>query len=423
MKKLFFATLIGLAAAACSRSPIVELPLTMYDGYGVFTQTGMGGVSPAPTDPNNAWFKTHPQILRLPEGLSDVRSGDIETNIYQSVYQDRLVGNITPEWYADLQKSWNWTPDTLALSKKPVRTKIAFAFGRDEQGVQKFVLDANGNLDLSDDAPFVPVDFAAFYGVTNKDSLLAVHGVRAAVETFVLHRIVPVEVPVFVAHHGAMNMYLANVARHATASYKGRQLAVNSNGFTDLLFANPTVGLAGETFQSGEYIEIGGEVLKILGVDTNLNVLRLERTEVPKSELHSTQTGYAAFPFEGEEFTSHEPLSLESLRGKYVFLDFWATWCGPCIQEFPNLREVYAKTSREQFEIVGIVGASRAEDLAESIASHEIAWPQILSDEICRTYGVHGYPTTLLVDPAGVIMAKDLRGWELETRILELLGQ
>lgn len=421
MRKLLVVFAAALAATAAAPPKIVELPLTMHDGYGGM-RTGMGGLSPDPTDPNNPWFKSRVRISRLPENLTEVQFGAVETDIYQSVYQNYLAGNVTREGYDDLQKSWNF--DTSELSKTPVRTKIAFAFGLDANGARKFVLDANGNLDLSDDAMFSPIDMETVDGIANKDSLLQVRGVRARVEIFANGKISDVEIPVFVAYSAALNMFMANIGRYAMAEYKGQKIAVNSHGFGgDLAFRVPTVRLADAEYNKGEYIKIKGETLKILGVDMNKNALVLERTDVPADELYSSQTGFAAHPFSGEEFTSRAPISLENLRGKYVLLDFWAVWCVPCIREFPNLRALYGKTSRERFEIVGVVGDSGTDALTSAIEKHSVVWPQILSDEICKIYGVRGYPTTLLINPEGVVIAKDLRGDELEKRVLKLLGE
>lgn len=415
--------------AACEQKKVVELPLTYHDGYGPFS-AAMGGIAPSPEDDRNPWYKAHIRATRLPEDLADVKSGTVTTDIYQFAYQNYFAGNITPEWYNQLQSSWNWKPDTLALSKTPVRVEILFAYGKDAGGAEKFVLDTNGNLDLSDDEQFTPVSSRDYWSVSNRDSMMLAHTIRAPFETFVNGKVVPDDALVFIAKSD--DMYMVNFARYATTSYKGVKLAINSSNFTNLSFKDPMIGFIlddsaakldeDDIFSKDEYIEIKGEVLKVVGVDTGKNVLVLERTDAPRSELVSTQIGFVAHPFEGEEFTTHEPLSLDSLRGKYVFLDFWATWCGPCIGEFPNLKELYAKTDRERFEIVGIVGHSQPNTLTAAIEEHGVVWPQILSDDIVRAYGVTGFPTTLLLDPQGVIIARNLRGHELTEKVQELIS-
>ncbi len=118
-------------------------------------------------------------------------------------------------------------------------------------------------------------------------------------------------------------------------------------------------------------------------------------------------------------------ISSESLKGKYVLLDFWSIWCGPCQHEIPNLKKLYDETNREKFEIVGIIGDEPpSNELKDLIKKDSITWPQILSTEsnsINQTYGIDGYPTTFLINPKGEIVSKNLRGKELEDKVLSLI--
>ncbi|GAE84198.1 hypothetical protein [Bacteroides reticulotermitis] len=108
---------------------IIELPLTPEIGYGPF-RMALKGVSANNEDKENPWLDTYLKISKLPQGLAEIKQGSIDAYMYQSVYQDYLQGNITKEWYEQLQKSWGWIPDTLQLSKTPLKTKVAFAMGK-----------------------------------------------------------------------------------------------------------------------------------------------------------------------------------------------------------------------------------------------------------------------------------------------------
>jgi thiol-disulfide isomerase/thioredoxin len=181
-----------------------------------------------------------------------------------------------------------------------------------------------------------------------------------------------------------------------------------------------------DLISENDYLSFDGKEYRYKGINTNKNVMILEKTGLPKEQLYSTQAGFKAIPFEGQDFRTKAPISPDDYRGKYLYLDFWAVWCGPCIQELPNLKRLYDDQDKSQFEILGIVGGSQADALDRMITQYDITWPQILSDEtntITQKYGIHGYPTTLLIDPNGIIVAKNLRGKDLEDKIKELTAR
>lgn len=123
-----------------------------------------------------------------------------------------------------------------------------------------------------------------------------------------------------------------------------------------------------------------------------------------------------------------ERLSPAAYRGKVLLIDFWATWCGPCIAEMPNVKSVYAKYHGKGFEIVGISLDQSREKLDKYIESQEIAWPQYFdgkwwNNDIAVRYGIKSIPTTILVDKKGKIRYKSLRGRQLENAVQELLAE
>lgn len=425
--------MLFLPSLCFAQAKTIELPLTQQVGYGPF-RMALAGRAANSDDDNNPWKNTYPKVSKLPKGLTDLKVGNIDSDLYQSVYQNYLSGLITKEWYEKLQKSWNWVPDTLNLSKTPLRTKVAFAYGMDADGNRKVIIDANNNLDLSDDKWLDPLEMTQAND-SKKDSLAGVYGVDVLVETFREGKILPVHIPLFMMYNAQLKMFMCNFSQYATTEYKGKQIAVSSNAFTDLSYRNIEVTWMGDRIQPGEkakgadllgkneYLEMEGGLYKILGVNTNRNVLILEETNQPKDQLISTQVGFKAYPFQGDEFKTRSSVSLESLKGKYVLLDFWATWCGPCLKEIPNLKELYSKIDKSKIEIIGIVGDSPSEMLSSLIDKQGITWPQIVSDEanqIKEKYGVNGYPTTFLLDANGIIIAKNLWGKALEAKMLGL---
>ncbi|MCX7008208.1 MAG: TlpA disulfide reductase family protein [Kiritimatiellaeota bacterium] len=122
------------------------------------------------------------------------------------------------------------------------------------------------------------------------------------------------------------------------------------------------------------------------------------------------------FPDFNEKDLAGQPLSVSNFKGKVVLVDFWATWCGPCVGELPNVIATYKKYHSDGFEIIGISLDSSREKLDAFIKSHDgMTWQQYFDgqgwkNKLAGQYGVHGIPFTVLVGPDGKILGKGLRG-------------
>ena len=119
-------------------------------------------------------------------------------------------------------------------------------------------------------------------------------------------------------------------------------------------------------------------------------------------------------------------IALSSLKGKLVLIDFWASWCGPCRKEMPNVVKIYSKFKNKGFEIYGVSLDQDKEKWMEAITKDGINWPQVSDlkywDNVAaKIYNVQGIPYTVLIDKDGKIIAKNLRGQELEKKIAEVL--
>lgn len=142
------------------------------------------------------------------------------------------------------------------------------------------------------------------------------------------------------------------------------------------------------------------------------------------------QEGGPAIGTSAPEITLPTPdgkeVSLSSLKGKYVLVDFWASWCGPCRRENPNVVAAFNKFKGKNFTILGVSLDSDKDKWVQAIAKDGLTWQHISDLQgwesiAARNYGVNSIPANFLVDPDGKVIARDLRGEDLEAQLAAVL--
>ncbi len=132
-----------------------------------------------------------------------------------------------------------------------------------------------------------------------------------------------------------------------------------------------------------------------------------------------TQVGSMAMEFVQND-TLDRPVSLSSFRGKYVLIDFWASWCGPCRVENPNVVKAYQQFKNKNFEVLGVSldRPGQKDKWIKAIHDDKLTWTQVSdlkfwNNAVAVQYGIRAIPQNLLIDPNGRIVAKNLRGEKL----------
>ncbi len=109
-------------------------------------------------------------------------------------------------------------------------------------------------------------------------------------------------------------------------------------------------------------------------------------------------------------------------KGKYVLVDFWASWCGPCRRELPNLKEIRKQYSEEQLTIVGVAVWDKMDAHLKAVEEEKVTWAQIVNEkEATELYGIKGIPQIMLFAPDGTIAARDLRGEAIVEKLKEVI--
>ena len=139
-----------------------------------------------------------------------------------------------------------------------------------------------------------------------------------------------------------------------------------------------------------------------------------------------TEVGQAAPLFSMNDKDGNS-IALESFKGSYVLIDFWASWCAPCRAENPNVVAAYAKYHDKGFDVLGVSFDEKKDKWLKAVESDNLTWPHVSDlkgwgNAAGQLYGVRGIPHSVLVDKDGVIIAKDLRGEDLHEKLAEIFA-
>ncbi|MBN2414234.1 redoxin domain-containing protein [bacterium] len=158
---------------------------------------------------------------------------------------------------------------------------------------------------------------------------------------------------------------------------------------------------------------------------TAKNTIYYDLLEKSIAVLETVDIGKTAPEFEMEN-PDGKMIKLSDFRGKYLLIDFWASWCGPCRQENPNVVKLYKEVQGKDFDILGVSLDNSREAWLKGIEEDGLIWNHVSDvkywdNRVAKLYGVNSIPHTVLLDKEGVIIAKNLRGEELRAKVMELL--
>ena len=213
---------------------------------------------------------------------------------------------------------------------------------------------------------------------------------------------------------GFQNRYLA-IMSNRTLSIIGF-IATHPNSYislyainNDLMSDNMDVDLVEKTYQNLSPALKQDVMAKIITAKLDL----AKRTNI----------GVIAPEFE-EKTAEQIAIKLSSFKGQYVLVDFWASWCGPCRQENPNVVEAYEAFKDKNFTVLGVSIDDREDLWTKAVKADGLVWTQLLdrTKSIAQLYGINAIPKNFLVNPEGKIVAKNLRGSALMKTLNEIIN-
>jgi len=210
--------------------------------------------------------------------------------------------------------------------------------------------------------------------------------------------------------------------------FRKRFSEMNVQVYTAFIKSHPQSKLSLELFPKVAYFQ-PYTVVKPLFDGLSPTLKKTEEGKKLAANLNSmlvAAVGKVAPDFEMPD-TAGKLVKLSSLRGKYVLLDFWASWCGPCRAENPNLVKVYKKYKDQNFTVVGVALDKLKDKDAwlAAIKNDELPWLQLSelkfwASPVAKSFGVQAIPQNFLIDPNGVIIGKTLMGNELDAKLEEI---
>ncbi len=196
-------------------------------------------------------------------------------------------------------------------------------------------------------------------------------------------------------------------------------IKTNTNSIVSAYMA---IQAAGE-FELEEFKTLIAELEENIGTSQYINELKeiLTAREKTEASQQATKIGAIAPDFTLESVDGKK-VALSSLKGKYLFVDFWASWCRPCREENPNVVKAYNKYAEKGFDVLSVSLDKDSAAWKKAIADDKLTWTQLIdaTGDVATTYGITGIPHTLLLDKEGKIIAKNLRGNALEEKLKEI---
>ena len=423
MKLLLSIFFLSVSLLVLSQTKNTSLSLIFHDGYGPFEHVVN---FPVKWNDNSISIKnTYPDIKGISSNLKNIKRGIIWFDPQQYIYQNYITGKISEEAFLKMRNNAKNEFDEKLVVKSTIKCFVNLISATNEKNENIYLIDANNNWNFADDTPLSPLD------ASMPDAELNKHLIKVKCQRILNTKIINDSVSLLIVKRGTSLLF--SIAQYATATLntgkKNYQLFVCSSYFYSRSWKEAQIVLMTDTLKAkkagnnliinnGEFLSIGNNIYKFGGVDISKNTLTLQK--ISNNREYSSQVGFHAPLFKSTNLLTNEEIALASYKGKYILVDFWGTWCKPCRQQLPDLSTLNNSVDSSRFILISIASSDVLDSLKKVIVKEKMVWPQIFSDKITEQYHISAFPTSLLINPQGVIVAKDLSMEELKEKLSKL---
>ncbi len=366
----------------------------------------------------NSWKKTEFEIKGFPEDGKVWYRKSIWFQTYQWAYQNYKLGRLDSARFAGLMASWKF--DTLAgeYTAREIASTTTMLFRKNKNGQIEYYVDTDADRDFSDEVLYTAFPKLMYNQI---DSALPYAPV-IDYELFLDGKVERSSVPFIVEEYGDYLTYTIPVYAEAVLGKDTLIINTPKPNFRRIMLSekadlnSASIRNDGAKNEEGERVNYSGQWYTIDHFDRATMELVLEVVDATKDTISATK-GFYAPDFSFNEMISEQKMSLSDLKGKYVLLDFWGTWCKPCIAGIPDLVSLKEELKNQPFEILSIACSSQMEGFEALRAKHGLDWLHMWhprDESVVSDYNVDSYPSMFLIDPKGKIVGYNLSMEEIK---------
>ncbi len=365
----------------------------------------------------NSWETSTTRLIGIPEDWNEYYRKEVLFQRNQFVFQNYKQGNITDSTFTFLLEKRGIDTINNQYSADPIACFSTLIYRDKGNGKVEYMVDTDADGDFADEKKHEPLKGV----VINRLESVIKKVPYMQYELFVNNTTLRDSVPfmVFCNETEKHGKYLAyNFPVYAEGVFGGETFIVSASKvdfsrFTVSGLNNETKTREEEKAKRGDRVNYFGDWYEIDYFDRASMELVLEKVDLARDSISPT-VGFYAPDFEFAVMDSGKEMKLIDFQGKYVILDFWGTWCRPCVGGIPDLVKLHEELKGEPFEIVSIAVKSKREAFDTLVEEHGMdwlhAWEANSSGEMVRLYNVNSFPTIVLIDPNGKIIYRD---WQL----------